>query len=193
MPYHLSPTRILAMVVLSYGLYFLYWLYLTWKQYRDHTEQEAYPVWHALTLFVPIYGLFRTHAHIRTYKELMLRDGVANSLNPVWAVVIFITSSLLVWIGFLATREEMSQGTIVIVTILEAVSIALVVGLLLQVQENLNRYWASLPEVMSGAVPLTSAKIGVGEIILLVIGLLAWFDTLMLLFSAEYRAGSFGA
>ena len=114
------------MAVLSYGLYLFYWLYLTWKQYRDHTGQEVFPVWHALTLAVPIYGLFRTHAHVRSFKELMFSSGVTSTLSPGWA-------------------------------------------------------------------SLTNARIGVGEIILLVIGLLLWFDALMMIFSAGYRAFSSGA
>ena len=193
LPYYLSPTRILLMAVLSYGLYLFYWLYLTWKQYRDHTGREAFPVWHALTQFVPIYNLFRFHAHVRTYKELMINTGVPSSLSPGWAVVILMISSVLVWIGLPVAFGEMSQGTVVVLTLLDLVSTALLAGLLLQVQENLNRYWGNLPQVSSGDISLTNARIGVGEIILLVIGLLAWFDTLMMLFSAGYRSGSFGA
>ena len=79
LPNYLPPTRILLMAVLSYGLYLFYWFYLTWKQYRDHTGREAFPVWHALTLVVPIYGLFRTHAHVRSFKELMVNSGYFNS------------------------------------------------------------------------------------------------------------------
>ncbi|MSQ40942.1 MAG: hypothetical protein EXR55_04665 [Dehalococcoidia bacterium] len=65
----LSPARIILMSVLSQGLYLLYWFYLTWKHYRNHTGRDVYPVWHALTLLVPIYSLFRTHAHVRALKS----------------------------------------------------------------------------------------------------------------------------
>lgn len=54
LPYYVSSTRVLFMSVLSYGLYLVYWFYRTWEQYRNHTGTEAYPIWHALTLFVPI-------------------------------------------------------------------------------------------------------------------------------------------
>ena len=100
LPYYLSPTRILVMTVLTYGLYLFYWRYLTWKQYRDHTGQEVFPVWHALTLFVPIYNLFRTHAHIRTYKELMVNSGVASTLSPGWAVGLVAISVVLDGVSF---------------------------------------------------------------------------------------------
>ena len=187
LPYYLSPTRILVMVVLSYGLYLFYWLYLTWKQYRDHTGQEAFPVWHALTQFVPIYGWFRFHAHIRTYKELMSNSGVPSSLSTGWAVVIFIISSLLGWVAG-PGWGDISQSEAVVTAILGVVSVALLAGLLLQVQENLNRYWGGLPQVSSGETSLTNARIGVGEIILLVLGLLVWCITFALMFSAGFRA-----
>jgi len=63
------------------------------------------------------------------------------------------------------------RRTMVVFTMLGLVSTALLAGVVLQVQGNLNRYWASLPEVLSGGVPLTNAKIGVFEIILIVFGL----------------------
>lgn len=52
---YISMTRIILLVIASYGVYPIYWMYRTWKQYRDHTGAEAYPVWHALTQLVPNY------------------------------------------------------------------------------------------------------------------------------------------
>ena len=45
--YKLSPKRVVVMSILSFGIYLWYWFYMTWKQYRDHTGERAYPVWHA--------------------------------------------------------------------------------------------------------------------------------------------------
>lgn len=53
----ISMRRILFMTIASYGLYLVYWFYVTWKQYKDNTGERAYPVWHALTLLIPIYNL----------------------------------------------------------------------------------------------------------------------------------------
>ena len=187
--YYLSPNRILLMSLLSYGLYLFYWFYLTWKHYRDHTRAEAFPIWHALTLFVPIYGLFRTHAHIRTYQDLMDNAAVPSTLSAGWAVVLVAISSILGSITFnvsggFATPQDISQQTAIIIALVDLVSIGIVVGLLLHVQGNLNRYWAN-----QGSAELQSARIGVGEVILAIIGVLAWANTLAFLLSSSYRAG----
>ena len=50
--YRVSPNRVLLMTIISFGLYLFYWFYLTWKQYRDHTREEAFPFWHTLTLLI---------------------------------------------------------------------------------------------------------------------------------------------
>jgi hypothetical protein len=54
----ISPARVVLVSALSYGLYLVYWFYLTWKHYRDHTGREAYPVWHALSLSGTRMGFF---------------------------------------------------------------------------------------------------------------------------------------
>ena len=87
----ISTRRIALLTVLSGGLYIFYWHYITWKQYHDHfkADDNAYPVWHALALLVPVYGAFRTHAHMRAYKEAMLGRGVAATIAP-WAAVVAV-------------------------------------------------------------------------------------------------------
>lgn len=174
LPYHISLGRVLLMSVLSSGLYLFYWFYLTWKQYRDHTGTEAYPLWHVLTLLVPIYGLFRTHAHMRSFKELMLKASLPTTISPGWAVVLVIVSSALGWASFKGSLGQVTQERSMLFFILNVISIAVIAGLLLRVQGNLNRYWASL-----GNVRVTNAGMGVGEVVFGIIGILAWIGTLL--------------
>ncbi len=170
----LSPARIVLMSVLSYGSYLLYWFYLTWKHYRDHTGREAYPVWHALTLFVPIYGLFRTHAHVRVFKERMTVASVATTLRAGLAVGLMLISNVLDWssatLGF---SGEITEGAAMFATVLDLLSIGVVVVLLLHVQANLNKYWASLTDRR-----VINARIGIGEVIFGLIGILLWLNTI---------------
>ena len=185
----IAVRRVLLMTVLSYGLYLFYWFYLTWKHYRDHTRSEAYPIWHALTLLVPIYGLFRTHAHMRSYKELMLNAGLITNISAGWAVVLVLIAAILDNLslnlaGGITSFGEITQRAAVAMALINAVSILILAGLLVHVQRNINRYWLSL-----GNKRLAASRIGVGEVIFGLVGLLAWFDTLASLLSASYRRG----
>ena len=188
-PYHIPLNRVLLMTVLSYGLYLFYWFYLTWKQYRDHTGGQVYPIWHALTLLVPIYGLFRTHAHARLFKELLVDANVQNSIGPGWAVLLVLVSSILQWISFqlgggFTEFATLTQGSANLIALLDISAIVLVAGLLTHIQSNLNRYWQSMSEYH-----ITSVRLGIGEVIFAIIGLLIWLSTLANILSESWRTG----
>ena len=186
--YPISSNRILVLTIVSFGRYVIYWFYSTWKHYRDHTGNEAYPVWHTLTLFVPIYGLFRIHAHMRSYNELLSEAGSLDRINAGWVVTLALIAGILDnvaltlsggWSGY-----EFTLGAAIVSETLFAISLILIIGVLLHAQGILNRYWTSLEDVQ-----LVSPKFRVGEIAFVIVGLLAWSDTFQSLFSTSYRGG----
>ena len=185
--YRISPTRILVMTLLSGGLYLFYWFYVTWQQYRDHTGNQVFPMWHTLTLTIPGYGLFRTHAHMRSFKELLLDAGVLCTISVGWTVALVLMLNILglassILTGGLFNFGEVSFGATVASTLLNLVSVAVVLGLLLHVQQNLNRYWDSLDNVT-----LVDLNVGAGEVILAVVGVFTWIITLASIFSPAFR------
>jgi hypothetical protein len=176
------------MTLLSDGLYLFYWFYITWQQYREHTGNRVFPMWHTLSLIIPIYGLFRTHAHMRSFKELMHDAGVVCSIAVGWAVILVMVSTLLDNVslrvnGGFFNFGEVSAAAAFLSALLDLASIAVVVGLLLHVQQNLNRYWASLDNVT-----LVDLNVGAGEVILAVIGVLTWIITIASIVSPSFRA-----
>ncbi|MDP6228743.1 MAG: zinc ribbon domain-containing protein [Dehalococcoidia bacterium] len=178
LPYAISVRRVLIMSALSYGLYLFYWFYLTWKQYREHTRAEAFPVGHALALMVPIYNLFRLHAHMRSFKELMQNAGLATTINAGWAVMLVLISNALGVVAFrlaggFSGAEDLTLKTAVAIEALNFISIAVVAGVLIQVQGNLNRYWSNVANAQ-----LVHARIGVGEVAFGLIGGIFWLNTL---------------
>ncbi|MBI4338682.1 MAG: zinc ribbon domain-containing protein [Chloroflexi bacterium] len=164
----ISIDRIVLMTVISAGLYLFYWFYLTWKHYRDYSGAEAFPVWHALTLGVPVYGLFRTHAHVRTFKELAANAGVETSLSPGWVVAGVAVLSALQWVPSVAGWVGFAPSPIPKL-FLSLLSIAIATWVMVHVQANLNTFWRSLRSIR--ALPV---KTGFGEVLLGVIGVLSW-------------------
>jgi hypothetical protein len=165
----IHPARLVTVTILSFGLYIFYWLYLTWKHYRDHTKTKNFPFWHALTVCVPIYWWYRIHAHIRSYKELMTESGVNSNLNPILFVVFFQILSAL---GMITWRfsDKLHSAALVI----DLVSLVLTVVMLVWVQSNLNRYWKNLKDMV-----YVNARVGIGEVIFVLIGILAWIGTFL--------------
>ena len=141
MRYHISLKRVLFMTVLSVGLFLFYWFYITWKQYRDHTQADAYPVWHALTLLVPIYGLFRTHAHARTFRDLIRDAGIPGSIEASIVVVLSLIAQILGNVSFALSADAGTLEDAIVIAVIDAIAIVLVLFALLHLQSNLNRYW----------------------------------------------------
>jgi hypothetical protein len=163
-----SPMRIVVMTVLTFGLYVFYWVYLTWKQYRDFTQEEAYPLWHTLSLFVPVYSLFQLHAHVQEFKDLMTDYEVRTTLNPGLAVVV----SMLVGATSVLTFFTSELATVVIYLLY----IGMITGLLLHLQRNLNALWNGVSDESPRSIRVTA-----GQWAFIAIGILSWMGTLIAL------------
>jgi len=187
LPFKISLTRVFIMTFLSSGMYLFYWFYLTWRQYRDHTNATVFPVWHTLALCVPIYGWFRFYAHIRSFNELIVKVGLSDTIKVGIAVCLFAISNSLDWRSFKAGLGETTEETALLIIQLDFLSVAVTAGLLLYFQGKLNRYWSSLANVR-----LKDARIGIGEVIFAVIGILFWLDISATLLSPSYRLSALG-
>ena len=205
-PYLISPNRILFMSFLSFGLYLLYWLYKTWKHYKEHTGAEAYPIWHALTLFIPIYSSFRAHAHFRTFGELGSRVGLDLRFSPGLAFSIVLAGFILSIVaggissvevvqvvdpvtGEQAINPDTGEGLteiinptrseLIVSLLLRMVSIVAGIWMLLHAQPRINYFWN---HVYGGR--LRGMSLGKGEALISVLGVLAWFGTINSVLSA---------
>jgi len=181
LPNRISINRLLLLTALSYGIYLYYWFYLTWKQYRDHTEHRAFPAWHALAIGVPVYGLYRVHGHMVAYNKLMLQSGAPVTINPLFVVTLILISTLLSLAaailylisifqsGALSPSEPPGVEMILMKIGLDVLNIATAAAFLTYVQPKLNRYWESLPQA-----DLAKGTSWTAEMICVVIGILAW-------------------
>ena len=166
----MSRKRVVVLLFIGGWIYLLYWMYRTWKQYKDHSRQRAFPVWHALTQFVPIYNFFRMHAHFRVYKELILQRGLSSYTPPMYMVVVMIATLVFYFVANGIDTPDVSVNLIIVgVVLLILVIQALIVA---SFQKHANLYWASF----RGA---SRAPIGTGEVIVTVLGIVDWILTIL--------------
>jgi hypothetical protein len=126
------PGLAFALVCLTFGLYAWYWFFDTWREIKRHDGDEAKrPVGHALAMLVPVYGLFRLHAHMRTVAGLVRASGGVTSLSPGTAVVVGIVVNVLCSTG--------SHGKLGLA--LNLIALLLQGGLVAWAQAALNQAW----------------------------------------------------
>lgn len=157
----ISTVRIVVLSIVTSGVYILYWLYRTWKQLQPETGDVHYPIWHAATLFVPVYGLFRLHRHLSVIQELAQKREVESLMPPALGVVVMS----LYWLLALVSGNQQDPMAILLLSI---IGLALVTTLMVRAQKTLNTYWTSLHGSRAVRVPL-----GMEEIRFLIIVLVA--------------------
>jgi hypothetical protein len=137
----MSTALLCALVGLTFGLYAFYWLFASWRQLKQEDDDPTmHPFWHTLAMLVPIYGLFRFHAHMRAIRDLARRAGAATNLSPGLALLIWIALNVVERLG---GRGELGNWVIVASACGEGVLFA-------WAQAALNRAWRLLP---GGAPP----------------------------------------
>ena len=169
-PYFIPLNRVILLTFLTTGLYFFYWMYITWRHYRDYTEEQVFPVWHALSMLVPIYQFFRLHAHVRVYQELMAQRRVPSTLNAMRTVGLFAALTVLGLVTFRLTAETpLSPLEELGYVGANIASVAITTWIIWQVQSNINRFWQHRV-----GVRLTRAPIDLMQIVMSVLGVLSW-------------------
>ena len=88
----LRPPWLVALLeIVSENLYEVWWYARTWMELkRARSDPSMHPVWHTLAMFVPIYGLFRLHAHYRVLNETAASAGATDRTSPGLMVILAI-------------------------------------------------------------------------------------------------------
>ena len=179
-----SLWRVGILTFLTFGLYYYYWMYVSWKHLSEEMPgKEFHPFWHAMSQFVPIYNFVVIYQHFRTIKDVQEREEVESNIIPSLAIVlgilltfISITSGgiwpdLAVVLGVVLTFISITSGGIwpdlafeLSVALGSIASIGMVT-LVLWGQRNLNNYWEG-----RGARAARSAGTGLGEVIITGVG-----------------------
>jgi hypothetical protein len=129
------PWVVILLSLFSFGLYFPVWLGQTWSELkRIVRDQGKSPVWHALTLFVPIYNLFRLHAHFRTINEQSVLRALPRRMPAGIAVAgLFV-------VGLLWRAARLIPDGATWITVVGAADL-LLAAILATGQSALNRVW----------------------------------------------------
>jgi len=165
----ITATRVLLVSILSGGLYFSYWGYLTWKQLASETEETHFPIAHGLSFFVPILGLITLYRHVVVTNTLANGVKAETYITPAMAMVL----GTLLWV--LAFTVVVVVPTPGIVILMSLVSLVVTTTITILNQATLNGYWLG----SRGEQDLKKLPVGMVEMIVVVLGLLNWISVAM--------------
>ena len=155
-----SQRRVGILMLVSFGLYFPYWMYVSWKQMMTELpEKRFYPGWHAFSHFVPIYNLVVLFQHFHTIETMQSRNGTLSNIGLGRLTFVIIIAFGIVALAYFFKGLLFASGAVIITYTLAATGIAL------WGQENLNRYWVRVT-----ATRVRSTATGPGEIVISVTG-----------------------
>jgi hypothetical protein len=160
-----EANRLIIASILSGGLYMFYWLYITWKQLDKETDEQHFPVWHALTWAVPFYQMFRLHRHSTIIQELATRAGVPTTLNAGTVVALGLAAFGLALTSF----YTLNPGVVLLLGIMV---MTLTTTIIVWNQGALNAYW-----VTRYGEELRTAPIQRAEGLIVLFGILVWIST----------------
>ena len=138
-------------------------MYVSWKHLAEEMpEKKFYPVWHAMTQFVPIYSLVVLYQHFRTIKEAQERKRAESNLVPGLAVALGIFVSIFNITSIMTVIVWVSPLLTVVHSFISIVGLGFLV---LWGQRGLNKYWRKAwPRLVR------SAGTGPGEIVITAVG-----------------------
>jgi hypothetical protein len=161
---YISTARLIAMSIVSLGLYEAYWIYHNWRYLKERDRRQIMPFWRG------IFGIFFIHSLLTEIQDDRFTNRIlpatfsAGALATGWVVLMLIERVL-------GRIENPAMNTL-----------GLVIGLptvlfLVPVQKYINEV-----NEASGAHPVYY-RFSAGHITCLVIGLLAWPLILLGLFA----------
>lgn len=151
-----SLWRVGILTLVSLGLYFPYWMYVSWKQMMTELpEKRFYPGWHAFSQFVPIYNLVVLFQHFHFIKTIRKQKSLWSSISVGIPTFVIIAEFGVVMIGYYL------GGLYLVPVVLILTFPFAATGIVLWGQANLNSYWER-----ANAPPVRSAATGPGEIII---------------------------
>jgi hypothetical protein len=175
----------IAISVVSLGFYVPIWLGLTWSEMKRELRDDGMtPVWHGLAAFVPVYDLYRLHAHFTCINRTLGRAPNVPSARAKRVVLAAGVAAIVVGPGYLPlfaliwqVPPRLGLGSPVIWALIgfyaPIISGLIVFGAIAGYgQAALNRYWLS-------ALPDTPRQAGALGWVIVYLLAVVWIGTIV--------------
>lgn len=94
LPWKRGWLRILLLSLLTFGVYYIYWYYVTQKHVARELGKHYNLEWRTIGMFIPIVNLVYLHNLFSDIKLLQDKAEIEDKLQPGWCLVSFIVGSI---------------------------------------------------------------------------------------------------
>lgn len=82
--------QVVALSLATFGLYYFYWYYKSWRQVSQYTGKKMSPGWRTVGLLVPILGLVFTYDLFDDVQQMLTMRGMRPTIRAGWLLVMLI-------------------------------------------------------------------------------------------------------
>jgi len=90
-----------TMLVVTYGIYFLYWFEKNWQLIKRERQSDISPFWRTIGLFIPFLNFFLIYRQFEEIKNLAKENGINNTFSASWSLIGYILLNIFS-LGFLS-------------------------------------------------------------------------------------------
>ncbi len=135
--YQTAQWMLLLLCLVTAGLYLPIWMALTWSELqRVYRDVRMYPVWHGLSMLIPVYGWVRFYGHCVAINHAVEHRGGVSMVRPRLATIAVVAGSA---VGLVSAWTE--AGWFVLLWL---ASSALFAAAIIHAQKGLNYYRRTL-------------------------------------------------
>jgi hypothetical protein len=132
---------VVGMFWATFGLYLPFWVGFHWAELKRQLGREnMYPLWHALSIAVPIYSYYQYYRNFSVQNELMETSRSSEQTRPFLVISTFLAASLLVAFPI----DDLRLTTLNVAAAMAAIS-----WTMHHAQSTMNAYLDSTPHVRS--------------------------------------------
>ncbi len=124
------------LTLLSLGIYLPLWIGFTWAELRRDTgDRQMQPLGHALSVFVPGYGLWQVFRHFALIGSGLEKVGAKTKVDPLTATI-----GVALW-----SLTFLHYSTEPLFVALDMIELLAATGVVVYGQRALNEYWRARP------------------------------------------------
>jgi hypothetical protein len=128
--YVVSPTKFLILMIVTVGIYAVYWFYKNWQNYKIKTSQSMWPIARG------IFSIFFAHSLFKEVDKTLMTNNIVHNWKPGFLATLYVIFEL---VSNISDRLSMNGVGLPLTDFLFFPCLAIITYALYQAQLSINK------------------------------------------------------